>query len=98
MMELEPTKAYHITVEGSIEEISPNDGKEFQLEEAQERVEGLIEIVYLTDTQIMIVNEEGKFGKPFNPIATEIARLHHALWEGDYICGNVVVCPSPMLP
>lgn len=55
-MKLEPTKAYHITVEGRIEEISPNDGQ-----------------------------------------ATTIAQLNHALWGGDYICGNVVVCPSSML-
>lgn len=97
-MKLIPTKAYHITVEGSVEEISPNDGKEFQLEEAQNRVEGYIEIVHLTEKQIMIVNEEGKFDKQFNPMATAIAELHHALWKGDYICGNVVVCPSSMLP
>lgn len=96
-MNLEPTKAYHITVEGSIEEISPNDGKEFQLEEVQKRVEGYIEIVYLNDKQIMVVNEEGKFDKEFNPIATGIADLHKALGYGDYICGNVVICPSSML-
>lgn len=96
-MNLEPTKAYHITVDGSIEEISPNDGKEFELEEVQKKVEGYIEIVYLNDKQIMIVNEEGKFDKAYNPFATAIAQLHQALWGGDYICGNVVVCPSSML-
>ena len=50
-MELLPTKAYHITVEGSIDEISPCDGKEFQLEEVQKRVDGFIEIVYLVKSR-----------------------------------------------
>lgn len=96
-MELNPKKAYHITVEGSIEEISPNDGREFELEEVQKRVEGYIEIVYLNEKQIMIVNEEGKFDKDYNQLATTIAQLNHALWGGDYICGNVVICPSSTL-
>lgn len=97
-MKLDPKKAYHITVEGSVEEIYPNNGKDFRLDEVQKRVEGYIEIVYLSKEQIMIVNEEGKFDKKENPIATGIADLHRALGAGDYICGNVVICPSKMLP
>ncbi len=97
-MELLPTKAYHITVDGNIEEISPNNGKEFKLEEAQSRVEGYIEIVYLTKNQIMLVNEEGKYDKGINIIATGIANLHKALWRDDYICGNVIICPVCMFP
>lgn len=95
-MKLEPTKAYHITVEGSIEEISPNGGNGFELAEVQKIVEGYVEVVHLNDRQIMIVNEEGKFDKAYNPFATALARLYHALWEGDYICGNVVICPCSM--
>ena len=97
-MEFLPTKAYQITVGGDIFEISPKNGKTFELEEAQAHVEGYIEIVHLSKDQIMIVNEEGKFDKEYNAIATGIAELHHALLRGDYICGNVVICPSPMLP
>lgn len=96
-MELTPTKAYHVDVDGVIVEISPNNGKGFTLEEAQKSVDGYIEVVRLSDTQIMIVNEEGKFTKEYNPFATAIAELHHALLPGDYICGNVLVCPSSML-
>lgn len=97
-MELLSTKAYHITAKGSIEEISPGDGKAFQLEEVQKLVEGYIELVYLNEKQIMIVNEEGKFDKEYNNIATAIADLHRAIGSGDYICGDVVMCPSEMLP
>ncbi len=96
-MELQPTKAYHISAGGEIKEISPRNGKEFELEEAQAHVEGYIEVVQLNKDQIMIVNEEGKYDKEYNAIATGIADLHNALWSGDYICGNVVVCPSRML-
>ncbi len=97
-MELIPTKAYHITVQGCISEISPENGTTFELEEVQKRVDGYIEVVYLGDTQIMIVNEDGKFNKEYNPFATAIAQLHHSLWGNDYICGDVVICPSEMLP
>ena len=51
----------------------------------------------INDEQIMIVNEEGKFGKPYNPIASAIAQLNGAIASRDYICGNVVLCPSSML-
>ena len=98
MMELDLTKAYLIDVHDNIEEVSPEVGREFSLEEVQRLVEGYIEVVRLKDEAIMIVNEEGKFCKKYNMIATGIADLHHALGHGAYICGNVVICPSSMLP
>ena len=97
-MELLPNKAYQITTEGDIIEIAPKDGKEFHLTEIQELVDGLIEIVYLNNYQIMVVNEEGKVTKRYNVYASVIADRHHALMEGDYICGNAVICPSQMVP
>ena len=56
-MELLPEKAYHIAVDGTIIEITPANGETFELQEAQKYVEGYIEIVYLNDRQIMVVNE-----------------------------------------
>ena len=47
-MELQPAKAYLITVGGDINEIFPENGETFELEEAQAHVEGYIEIVHLT--------------------------------------------------
>lgn len=96
-MKLDPDKAYSIDVDGVISEITPVNGKTFELEEAQKLVEGYIEIVYLNGNQIMIVNEEGKLGKSYNCLATGIAEFFKALWDDDYICGNVVICPSSML-
>ncbi len=97
-MLLEPTKSYRIIVEEQVSEITPKDGRAFALAEVQGYVDGLIEIVRLNNGQIMIVNEEGKFTKKANLIATAIARLSNSIMSYDYICGDVVICPSPMFP
>lgn len=96
-MELIPTKAYIVSINDSIEEIAPRNGSDFTLEEAQSYVEGYIETIRLTDEQIMIVNEDGKFSKSYNLLATGIANLHNAIARNDYISGNVIICPSSML-
>lgn len=96
-MELLPTNAYLITEKCGVSQISPRNGKEFELDEAQRYVDGYIEIVRLTEDQIMIVNEEGKYTKCCNQIATAIAHLHGAIDQRDYISGDVVICPSKML-
>lgn len=96
-MELIPEKAYIISESGDVREIKPENGTDFSLEEAQQAVDGYIEVVYLNDKQIMIVNEEGKFTKKCNQVATAIARLNRALFNFDYISGDVILCPSEML-
>lgn len=96
-MELLPTKAYLITEKCGVSQVAPKRGREFQLEEIQRYVGGYIEVVRLTDDQIMIVNEEGKFTKGCNQIATAIAHLHRAIGQRDYIAGDAVICPSKML-
>lgn len=96
-MTLERDRAYLIDVAGVIVDVTPDNGT-FELEEAQRHVEGYIEVVYLNEEYIMIVNEEGKFGKEYNSVATGVAILHNALLSGDFISGNAVVCPSKMLP
>ena len=97
-MELLPDNAYRVCVHGEITEITPVNGHDFQLEEVQNLVDGYIEIVHLGEEQIMIINEEGKFNKSYNPFATAIAQLHGSLMREDYICGDVVICPSALLP
>lgn len=97
-MVLASQKSYLITVDGSVTEIAPLNGKEFEREEMQKLVEGYVELVQLREKQIMLVNEEGKFDKKYNCVASGIADLYHALFAGDYICGNAVVCPSEMFP
>lgn len=96
-MELLPVNAYFITEKCEISRIKPENGNEFELSEVQRYVDGYIEVVRLTDEQIMIINEEGKFSKGCNLIATAIAHLHGAIGQYDYIAGDAVICPSKML-
>lgn len=96
-MEMIPTCAYLITEKYEVSQIEPKNGNDFGLEELQKFIDGYIEIVWLNDEQIMIVNEEGKFTKGCNQIATAIAHLHRAIGQHDYIAGDVVLCPSTML-
>ncbi len=56
-MELLPTNAYLITEKCGVSQVAPKRSREFQLEEIQRYVGGIIKVVRLTDDQIMIVNE-----------------------------------------
>lgn len=87
-----------IHTDGSEEKVVPANGNDFSLEEAQKIVGGYIEVVNLTDGNILVCNEEGKLmSMENNPKATEIAVKHNALLEGDYMVGNVLLCSSDML-
>lgn len=80
-----------LRADGTTQEIKPTKGKMFTLEELQTFVGGYIEAVHL-GKKIMMVNEEGKLQHlPPNKQATNIANQCSAIWEGDYIVGNVVI-------
>lgn len=75
----------------TVEDIEPANGTDYQLEELQGYVDGLIEIVPLTDGDIMVLNEEGLINDlPINPLATAI--FQQATGNPGYIFGNVVIC------
>lgn len=79
-------KTEHIKSDGTAVELAPKNGKEFTLEEMQAFVGGYIEIVYLDDGRMMILNEEGKLnGLPINDKATALFSPH------DEIVGDVLV-------
>lgn len=47
---------------------------------------------------IMVVNSEGKlYGLECNSIATLIGNASNSLLPGDWIAGNVLICPSKMV-
>ena len=48
-----------IHANGEYHGITPKNGTDFSLEEAQKIVGGYVEVIHLSSTQIMIVNEEG---------------------------------------
>lgn len=77
-------KIYKTT--GEVIEVEPKNGKDFKLEELKEVVQGYIEIVNISLTQYMVVNEEGHLiGLPLNINATK-------LYKKDIIVGDVLVC------
>lgn len=76
---------------GETLEVTPENGKAFQLDELQKYVGGLIEIVRTKLGKPMIINEEGKIdGLPLNQTASEIYQYS----EFDFIVGDVLICES----
>jgi len=87
-------QAFIYKTNGEIIPIMPKQSDEFTLEELQQMVDGHIELVYLSDGRIMIVNEEGKLnGFEYNEQATKLFDSSN----GDYIVGDVIVMPSKYL-
>ena len=84
--------AHIIKTDGTIIEVQPKNGTDFQLEELQAVVEGYIQIVRLDNDKVMVVNEDGKFQCEWNGAATTIAKAYGAIRFNDYISGNVLVC------
>lgn len=82
--------AIFIKFDGDDKNVSPEDGREFGLKELQGYVDGYIELVYLPDEKIMVVNEEGLIhGLPQNRKASILARRP--------IVGNVVIISSDQI-
>ena len=78
---------YFISTSVEPQKVSPQKGSHYTLKELQAYVEGYIEIVYVEDNVIMVVNEEGMLrDMHFNPIASKIARQP--------IFGNALLCLS----
>ena len=81
--------ARHIRVDGTSVEVEPQNGSYFTLEELQGFVEGYIELVYLPEQKIMVLNEEGKVNwLDENVEATMIAQKAGL---ADIIVGNVLI-------
>lgn len=81
-----------IKTDGTCQTVQPANGTDFTLEEMQAIVGGNIELAFLNDTEIMVVNEEGKIdGLDYNHAATLEFRNNHP-GSDDYIVGNVLVC------
>ena len=81
-----------IKTTGEATDIHPVNGSNFQLEELQGYVDGLIEVVDLGNGEIFVINEEGKFTCEKNEGATKIALERGAIFNWDYIAGDVVIC------
>ncbi len=76
---------------GEVLDIEPKNGRDFQLEELQAIVGGLIQIIEISDTEIMVINEEGKLENlSLNEQATAIYQKQ--VYEEDFIVGDVLIC------
>ena len=89
------SKAKLYKADGTIIEVVPSNGTDFQLKELQEMVGGYIEIVSAGKGKIMVIDDEGKLkGKPVNDAATMI--FMQAGYY-DIIAGDAPVCDSEMV-
>ena len=77
-------------VDGTQATVMPASPPSFSLEELQAMVGGWIEVVYLPDGRLMVIDEEGKLkGYQRNEQATRLAAGR--LMFGDYIAGTAVI-------
>ncbi len=77
--------------DGTTKQVEPKNKKGFSLAEMQAIVGGLIELLHLSNSKIMVINEEGKInGLPINANATDLVfGCRHPF---DIVVGNVLVC------
>lgn len=81
----------------TIIKIKPKNNKYFTLEELQKYVGGLIDIVYLPNSDyIFVVNDEGMFEGKFNSLASLICTTYYM--KECILFGDVVYCPSKLVP
>jgi hypothetical protein len=86
-----------IKTNGTRQSVQPTNGTDFTLEEMQGIVGGDIELVFLNETEIMVVNEEGKVNAlAYNSAATHIFKENHPS-VSDYIVGDVLVCNNEQI-
>lgn len=86
-----------IKTNGTRQSVQPDNGTDFTLEEMQGIVGGDIELVFLNETETMVLNEEGKVNAlAYNSAATRIFRENHPS-VSDYIVGDVLVCNNEQI-
>ena len=79
--------------DGNVEDVKPNTGPTFTLDELQKHIGGSVEKIPCTiNTRILLVDEDGKIkGLPMNEAVTELCRLYEAIRPADYIVGPVLI-------
>jgi len=82
-----------IKADGETINYAPKSGAHYELEELQGIVGGYIQAIDLHDGRFMVCNEEGKLnGLAYNSMATDIAHEAGAIFENDFIVGDVLIC------
>lgn len=83
-----------IKVTGEITEVHPVNRTDFKLDELQGYVGGTIDIVDLGNDEIYVINDNGKYECERNEEATKIALERGAIFDWDFIAGDVVLCKN----
>ena len=79
-----------IKADGTVTEIEPKNGTDFQLQECYKLLGcDMIQVIPTRAGRIMVIDEEGKLNnKPVNREATAMVEL----FPGDYIVGDALIC------
>ena len=86
--------------DGTAQDITPKNGKDFQLKELYEALGcELVEAIRIpTAGKIVIIDEEGKLnGKDINGDMTYYLRYHSVIASWDFIVGDAIMCDSDEL-
>lgn len=76
---------------GEREQVLPENGTDFKLEQLQKIVGGYIDILGIGCDELMVFNDEGKLmGLPINREATKIYQKYFN--TDDFIVGDVLIC------
>ena len=67
--------------DGSEKEVSPKNGSDFSLEEMQGIVGGYIQMLYLDNGELMVVNEEGKLDISWDYAVEPVIESYHVVGE-----------------
>ena len=97
-MRFDLTKAYLIRSDGFVNEIAPENGTDFGLEELYRHLDcDTIQVIWPMPGTLMILDENSKSKRPYriNQIATALTR--DVLAHDDLIVGNAVLCPDSMM-
>ena len=78
---------------GETKTVEPKNGTDFQLEELQAIVGGYVQIAYLRDDEIMVMDEEGRLkDKDLNLRAS--LRYRRDVNPYDSVVGDVLICKT----
>ena len=86
-----------ISPSGGYNEVRPKNGSDFELAELASFIDdGSVELVYLRDGTLLVIDEDGKDkGLAYNEVATGLALL--VLHRGDYIVGPALWCQEEQI-
>lgn len=93
--ELTSDKAYILRDGQKPVETKPENGRSFTLKELYAKLNcKTVQVIRIDSGFFMIMDEEGKYTKLPNDIATALAAT--VLFPGDFIVGDVIICPPKM--